>query len=77
MQCIITSIEKTQTFPRLVTVTLPTKTGVVQIKKGHAEYFVEVIAGEVSCITTAGKRIDTSIEQGVCHVQDNTVTVLI
>ena len=76
MQCIITSLTKTQTFPRLTTVTIPIKTGVTQIKKGHAEYIVEVTQGDVLCIGTTGKKTVTPITSGVCHVLDDTIIIL-
>jgi len=76
MQCVITSIDKTQTLVHLKTITVPTKTGIVQIKKGHAEYFVEITRGEVVCIASTGKKTITPVKNAICHVQEDNVTIL-
>lgn len=77
MQCIITTPTKTETYSDLMSVQVPTNTGITQIKPGHAEYVANVVAGELLCVTKAGKVINITIDEGVCYVAENTVTVIV
>ncbi len=77
MQCIISTPTKTETYDKIISVTLPTESGVIQIKPGHAEYITETVSGDVLCVTTTQKRIQIQVQNGICSVVNNIVTIVV
>lgn len=77
MKCVISTPVNTEIYDKLISVTIPTTTGPAQIKKGHAEYMANLISGEITCITQSQKSVQIFIQEGICRVMDDTVTVVV
>lgn len=77
MKCVVSAPFETKAYDNLVSITLTTKTGLVQIKKGHAEYFVSHISGDVVCLNKSQESIIIPVREAICRVVDNVVTVVV
>jgi F0F1-type ATP synthase epsilon subunit len=77
MQCVITTPTNTETHADLTNVILPTESGRAQIRPGHAEYFANLTAGKLLCINKAEETTEIIIAEGICHVLNDVVTVVI
>lgn len=76
MRLIIAATDKNIIHNNLVSIRIMTKSGEVQIKPGHAEYFAEVVSGEVIFITKAGDILTGAVNGGVCYVSKDEVSII-
>ena len=76
MQVIFTSKESMSEFESVLSFVAKSVSGVLQVKTGHAEMFVVLPAGE--CKLKFKNKTDQSITitGGVCHVFEDTITVV-
>jgi F0F1-type ATP synthase epsilon subunit len=76
MKCIISTPVKTITYDTVTSVTLPTASGIIQIKKGHAEYIGNLVSGEVTFTNEQNKTIQFAVQEGICRVANDVVTIV-
>lgn len=77
MRCIISSAEKTEEYGNLKSVILLTPSGRAEIRNGHAEYFTNLLPGEVICTTAAKKVSKILVPKSVCYVKEDMVTIIV
>ncbi len=76
MQCIISTLNKTDTYDSVTSVTVPTDKGQSVIKTGHAEYFTNTVSGNLFCLDSSNKRVKINIGEGVCWVANDVVMII-
>ncbi len=76
MQCVVTTAVSTDTYKELTSITVPTNSGMVQIKAGHAEYFSAVVAGELLFTNESNKTVKLAVNEGICYVLNDVVTIV-
>jgi F0F1-type ATP synthase epsilon subunit len=77
LNCKITLAEKTKLYSELASVTLPTKSGQMQILPSHAESFVLIEKGNVILKKTDGQEEIWPADKGQCHIKDDEVVVIL
>lgn len=75
MQCIIVSSKNKQKFKKVQSITLPAFSGELQVLPDHAESFIALRQGKI--ILKSDKVNTIPIENGICDIKDNIVTIIL
>ncbi|MCA9357918.1 hypothetical protein KC902_01515 [Candidatus Kaiserbacteria bacterium] len=76
MICRVVSPLKESFVKDVVAVTLPTITGIAEVKRGHAEYFTSLVPGVVVCQLENGSREEIEVAEAVCWVYHDEVKIV-
>ena len=77
INCTITSLNNTSEYNDLRSIMIPALSGQMQILTNHAESFILLDAGNV-ILKDSGKNITSvKISGGECHIQNNSVTIIL
>lgn len=75
MRCLIITPKYREEYRNIQSVILPAFFGELQILPDHAESFVLLKQGKI--ILEGKKNKEIFIEKGVCHMRDNTVSIVL
>ncbi|MCL4338726.1 hypothetical protein M1271_03490 [Patescibacteria group bacterium] len=77
MKCKIVSAKESRVFDNVLSIVIPnTAQGQIQILPQHAESFILLNEGEMTIEKVSGESQEFEINQGLCHIRDDTVTVV-
>ncbi len=78
MKCKIVSAKENRIFDNVLSVIIPnTAQGQIQILPQHAESFILLNEGEMTLEKVSGESQIFEINRGLCHIRDDTVTVIL
>ena len=77
IDCLITSLKKTEIYKKARSVTLPAFLGRTQILPGYAESFLLLNKGDIIIRRSGGKKEIIQILNGQCHIKDDVVTIIL
>ena len=75
MQCKLFSQEECEVFSDVVSITLPSKSGELQILSGYAESFLLLRDGTLSIEIKGKQKKNKEIGEGMCWVKDDEVSI--
>lgn len=76
MYCKVISPQYKKEYKNVGSISFTTSSGEVEILPGHAESFFKITSGKVS-IDSDDNNDKIEVSEGICHVKDNRVFIII
>ncbi|MCB9810938.1 MAG: hypothetical protein H6779_05135 [Candidatus Nomurabacteria bacterium] len=76
MKCTISTATKTTVIDEIAKVTVPTPSGQIEIRPGHAEYYGATTEGVLVVTDKDSKEGKYSLVSGICAVKKDIITIL-
>lgn len=77
MRLSISSQKETTEYTQVLSVTMVSTKGSLQLKQGHAELFAMLVPSDVLICSKNKKDRVVKIASGMCHCLDDVVTILL
>lgn len=77
IECQVLTTNKKLFSDRIRSISVPAVRGQMQILPDHAESFVLLQEGELELVTKQGKLKTIKIEEGLLHIQNNRLVILL